>query len=37
MTISVLKVNPTAFKGVRAEQYFVGPDVIGGSGESSGP
>jgi hypothetical protein len=29
MTISVLKVNATAFKGVRAEQYRVGPNVIG--------
>jgi hypothetical protein len=29
MTISVLKVNAIAFKGVRVEQYLAGPDVTG--------
>jgi hypothetical protein len=30
MTISVLKVNATAFQDVRVEQHLTGPDVIGG-------
>ncbi len=25
----VLMVNATAFKGVRVEQYLIGPDVVG--------
>jgi hypothetical protein len=29
MTISVRTVNAAAFKGVRVEQYLVGPAVIG--------
>jgi len=34
MTISVLKVTATAFKGVRVEQYLAGLDPIGVEGES---
>jgi hypothetical protein len=32
MAISVLKVNATAFNGVRAGQYLVGPGVAGAKG-----
>jgi len=37
-TISVRKVNATAFKSVRGEQYLVGPPVIGvvGKGPRTG-